>query len=130
MTLFAQNSTLCATRDDPPFFSPVCTFFKQRVSAIIGPTSPAVMSLTKSACTNLNVPHLQTTWQPASNRNPYTLNLFPDPEVFSRAFVDLIVNKKWKSFTVLYENQQSKNPYVFLTIFRRFLHSVDVSLIV
>lgn len=85
----------------------ICTFFKQRVSAIIGPTSPAVMSLTKSACTNLNVPHLQTTWQPASNRNPYTLNLFPDPEVFSRAFVDLIVNKKWKSFTVLYENQQS-----------------------
>lgn len=85
----------------------LCTFFKQRVSAIIGPTSEAVTSFTKSACTNLNVPHLQTSWEPMSNRNPYTLNLFPDPEVFGKAYLDLIINKKWKSFTVLYEHQDS-----------------------
>ncbi|KAL3216537.1 hypothetical protein MRX96_051169 [Rhipicephalus microplus] len=60
-----------------------------------------------SACTNLNVPHLQTTWHPTSNRNPYTLNLFPDPDLFGRAFLDLILNKKWKTFTILYEDQQS-----------------------
>ncbi|KAH7947484.1 hypothetical protein HPB52_012316 [Rhipicephalus sanguineus] len=60
-----------------------------------------------SACTNLNVPHLQTTWHPTSNRNPYTLNLFPDPDLFGKAFLDLVLNKKWKTFTVLYEDQQS-----------------------
>lgn len=85
----------------------ICTFFKQRVSAIIGPTSPAVTSITMSACTNLNVPHMQTSWQPTSNRNPYTLNVFPDPAVFGKAYLDLVLNKKWKSFTVLYEDQSS-----------------------
>ncbi|XP_075752062.1 glutamate receptor ionotropic, kainate 2 isoform X2 [Rhipicephalus microplus] len=85
----------------------ICTSFKQRVSSIVGPTSPAVTSLAMSACTNLNVPHLQTTWHPTSNRNPYTLNLFPDPDLFGKAFLDIILNKKWKTFTILYEDQQS-----------------------
>ncbi|KAH7947289.1 hypothetical protein HPB52_009755 [Rhipicephalus sanguineus] len=49
----------------------------------------------------------ETTWHPTSNRNPYTLNLFPDPDLFGKAFLDLILNKKWKTFTVLYEEQQS-----------------------
>ncbi|XP_070394605.1 glutamate receptor ionotropic, kainate 2-like isoform X2 [Dermacentor albipictus] len=85
----------------------ICTSFKQRVSSIVGPTSPVVTSFAMSACTNLNVPHLQTTWHPTSNRNPYTLNLFPDPDLFGKAFLDLILNKKWKTFTILYEDQQS-----------------------
>ncbi|XP_064489391.1 glutamate receptor ionotropic, kainate 2-like [Ornithodoros turicata] len=83
----------------------MCSFFKQRVSAIIGPTSTAVLNYAKSACTNFNVPHIQTTWEATSNRNPYTLNVYPDPEVLSRAFLDIIKNKHWKSFTLLYEHQ-------------------------
>ncbi|KAL1416539.1 hypothetical protein MTO96_027902 [Rhipicephalus appendiculatus] len=94
-------------KDSFSAYKAICTSFKQRVSSIVGPTSPAVTSLVMSACTNLNVPHLQTTWHPTSNRNPYTLNLFPDPDLFGKAFLDLVLNKKWKTFTVLYEDQQS-----------------------
>lgn len=33
-----------------------------------------------------------------------TLNIFPDNEVLSRAFAELLIDYTWKSYTIVYED--------------------------
>lgn len=82
----------------------VCELAKNKVAAFVGPTSAQVMSYLKSASYRLNIPHFQTNWEFRERCSPFTLNLYPETSLLNRAYFDLIQSRKWKSFAVLYDN--------------------------
>jgi len=79
------------------------------VWAIFGPQSPSVSWTIRSIASNLHIPHLQVNWDYRSVRrhqtypSNMTVNLHPEPSAFSQAFMDLVESRKWKSFTLIYE---------------------------
>lgn len=60
----------------------------------------------------MEIPHIITHWEPEllggkKNYNNFTLNVYPDAEILAKAFASLIVDYSWKSFTIIYENDDS-----------------------
>lgn len=58
------------------------------------------------------MPHIITHWErePLGGRkksNAITLNMYPDAEVLSRAFAELLIDYTWRSYTIIYENDDS-----------------------
>ncbi|KAG0429103.1 hypothetical protein HPB47_023958, partial [Ixodes persulcatus] len=81
---------------------------------VVGPRSPSVVSVVSSTCNAFHVPHVETSWSTVgasgvgSEGRLYSLNVFPHPDVLSRAYLDLVLKKnRWKSVTVIYEDSES-----------------------
>lgn len=80
--------------------------------AIFGPQSASVGWLLRSIATNLHIPHVQVNWDYRSVRrhqnypSNMTVNLHPEPSALSLAFMDLVESRKWKSFTLIYEENE------------------------
>lgn len=76
------------------------------VAAIFGPTAISSSGIVESICRTMEIPHVQTVWNPSGG--PYhavpIINLYPDPRTLSKAYADLLREMHWKSFTILYEN--------------------------
>lgn len=58
------------------------------------------------------MPHIITHWErePLGGQkksNALTLNMYPDAEVLSRAFAELLVDYTWRTYTIIYENDDS-----------------------
>ncbi|XP_040071934.1 glutamate receptor ionotropic, kainate 2 isoform X2 [Ixodes scapularis] len=92
----------------------VCSLLKHGVSMVVGPRSPSVVSVVSSTCNAFHVPHVETSWSTVgasgvgSEGRLYSLNVFPHPDVLSRAYLDLVLKKnRWKSVTVIYEDSES-----------------------
>lgn len=39
-----------------------------------------------------------------SEHNDMTMNIHPDPEALSRAYAELLIDYTWKSYTIVYED--------------------------
>lgn len=57
----------------------------------------------------VDVPHITAHWErePLGGRrkpNQMTLNIYPDNEVLSRAYAELLIDYTWKSYTIIYED--------------------------
>ncbi|KAI1287063.1 Glutamate receptor ionotropic, kainate 2 [Halotydeus destructor] len=82
------------------------------VWAIFGPQTPSVSWMVRSIASNLHIPHLQVNWDYRSVRrhrhhpSNMTVNLHPEPSALSQAFMDLVESRKWKSFTLIYEQAE------------------------
>lgn len=67
--------------------------------------------IVSSICKTLEIPHIITHWTQApigsKSKSSMTLNVFPDAEVLARAFADLIVDYSWKSYTIIYDEDDS-----------------------
>lgn len=68
-------------------------------------TAPTSMHV-QSICDALEIPHLETRWDFQKERNDLSINLFPRPQILSRAFVALINAWDWPSFAILYEENE------------------------
>ena len=93
-----------------PVASTVCGILRKGVAAIFGPLSKPTSIHVQSICDALDIPHIETRWDFQFERDdlsiPKSLNLYPRPQILSRAFTDLIKAWKWKSFALLYgENE-------------------------
>lgn len=99
----------------------VCQMIARGVWAIFGPSTPSVSWLVRSIANNLHIPHIQFNWdyQRASSLSStsrasswaprsvnMTLNLFPEANLLSRAFMDYIHHRNWKSFTIVYDDNE------------------------
>ncbi|OQR68400.1 glutamate receptor [Tropilaelaps mercedesae] len=82
----------------------ICELARSKVAAFVGPSSPSVKELVKASANRFNVPHLSTNWELHERRSPYTLTLFPDTDLIAQAYKDIIEDKKWKKFAVLYDS--------------------------
>ena len=81
---------------------------------MFGPSSVETSAHIQSMCDVLHMPHIEMRWDfrfdPPSN---YSVNLYPHPIVLGNALRDLVKHKKWKSFAILYEENEGK---VILTL--------------
>ncbi|XP_022662237.1 glutamate receptor ionotropic, kainate 2-like isoform X3 [Varroa destructor] len=83
----------------------VCELARQGVVALVGPTSWQVATYVASAAARLHVPHLKTSAGGfRERRSPFSLQLHPAVNQLNKAYYDLIKSRKWKSFAVLYDN--------------------------
>ncbi|XP_066156099.1 glutamate receptor ionotropic, kainate 2 isoform X3 [Euwallacea fornicatus] len=84
----------------------VCHLLRSGVAAIFGPQSPHTASHVQSICDTMEIPHLETRWDYRLRRESCLVNLYPHPTTLSRAYVDLVKAWGWKSFTIIYENNE------------------------
>ena len=82
----------------------MCQLLKSGVAAIFGPQSAHTANHVQSICDTMEVPHIETRWDSKMRRESCLVNLYPHPSVLSEAYVDLVRAWGWKSFTILYEN--------------------------
>ncbi|KAK0084291.1 hypothetical protein PV325_007314 [Microctonus aethiopoides] len=54
----------------------------------------------------MEIPHLETRWDYRLRRESCLVNLYPHPTTLSKAYVDLVKAWGWKSFTIIYENNE------------------------
>ena len=81
---------------------------KDGVAAIFGPMSTLSSAHVQSICDALEIPHIETKWTTRENYDSYSINLFPDYRTLSQAYLDLLVQWGWNSFTILYENNEGR----------------------
>nr|WJJ63359.1 glutamate receptor ionotropic 1 [Pachyrhinus yasumatsui] len=83
----------------------VCDLVADGVAAIFGPESPEINEIIQSVSTNLQIPHFQTFWNPKMRQVSTTIfNLHPSSSALSQAMATLVRDNDWKSYTVIYEN--------------------------
>ncbi|XP_014479807.1 PREDICTED: glutamate receptor ionotropic, kainate 2 isoform X3 [Dinoponera quadriceps] len=84
----------------------VCHLLRGGVAAIFGPQSAHTASHVQSICDTMEIPHLETRWDYRIRRQSCLVNLYPHPTTLSKAYVDLVKAWGWKSFTIIYENNE------------------------
>lgn len=84
----------------------VCHLLRSGVAAIFGPQSAHAASHVQSICDTMEMPHLETRWDYRLRRESCLVNLYPHPTTLSKAYVDIVKAWGWKSFTIIYENNE------------------------
>ncbi|BFF90896.1 glutamate receptor ionotropic kainate 2 [Drosophila madeirensis] len=82
----------------------VCGLLNIGVAAIFGPQSSHTASHVQSICDNMEIPHLENRWDYRLRRESCLVNLYPHPNTLSKAYVDIVRHWGWKTFTIIYEN--------------------------
>ncbi|XP_028155734.1 glutamate receptor ionotropic, kainate 2-like isoform X1 [Diabrotica virgifera virgifera] len=92
----------------------VCQLVEKGIAAIFGPESPEINDMIQSVSSTLQIPQFQTFWnpklatlayrQPVADRPNQVFNLHPSPKALSKALATLVRENDWKSYTILYEN--------------------------
>ena len=83
------------------------------MAAIFGPGTTETSGIASSVCNTVEVPHIITHWErekvgmTIEDSSPFTLNLYPDTNVLARAYADLLIDYTWKSYTIIYEDDDS-----------------------
>lgn len=96
----------CAT---PQLFFLVCELLSEGVAAIFGPSTSETSGIVTSIAEKVEVPFISAYWEREPmggkrNSNQMTINIFPDTEVLSRAYAELLIDYTWKSYTIIYED--------------------------
>lgn len=91
-----------------------CESLREGIAAIFGPENGEANEIIQSLALTLEIPQFQTFWNPnfgtfselgkADKKEVFNFNLYPSPSVLSKAFATLIRENDWKSYTVIYEN--------------------------
>lgn len=86
----------------------------QGIAAIFGPSSGTTAGIVKSVCEHLEIPHIIYHWSSEplggyrlQERKIMSLNVYPDNEKLSEALAALIIDYSWKSFTIIYQTDES-----------------------
>ena len=77
------------------------------LAAVLGPSSSSTSSHIQSICDALEIPHVNTGCQSRLRRTQYAINLHPHPSALGQAYVDVIHTWDWKTFTILYEEEEA-----------------------
>ncbi|KAL1478838.1 hypothetical protein MTO96_052344, partial [Rhipicephalus appendiculatus] len=71
------------------------------------PQSGEASAAVRSACAVLDVPHMETRWDYRVRPDNHSVNLFPHPAALGKAYLDFIKHKDWRTFAVLYEENDA-----------------------
>ncbi|KAJ8910754.1 hypothetical protein NQ315_017211 [Exocentrus adspersus] len=86
----------------------VCSLLEnQSVAAMFGAGSPEINEIIQSTSTALHIPYFQTFWNTklsSYNDEFPVFNLHPSPDVLSKALATLVRINAWKTYTVIYED--------------------------
>ncbi|KZC04140.1 Glutamate receptor, ionotropic kainate 1 [Dufourea novaeangliae] len=100
------NGTLSSSQVTHTPDHQLCHLLRSGVAAIFGPQSAHTASHVQSICDTMEIPHLETRWDYRLRRQSCLVNLYPHPTTLSKAYVDLVKAWGWKSFTIIYENNE------------------------
>lgn len=84
----------------------VCGLLKTGVVAIFDPLDGYISKHLQSICDALDIPHLETNWDFTTKRDDLSVNLYPKPNVLTRAYVDLVKAWGWEHFAIIYEDNE------------------------
>lgn len=85
----------------------VCDLLSKGVAAIFGPQSEESSSTVQSFCDAMHVPHVEIRWDFRAQVENHSVNLFPHTTMLGRAYRDYIKEKNWKSFAIIYEENEA-----------------------
>lgn len=96
----------------------VCDQLSKHIIAMFGPVNADIATYTGSACSSLQIPHIETRVDTNNLQfSPLSINLHPDAQQLSRAVLDVIKHFGWSEVLILYSNHIGKlHPLV-----RRFI---------
>nr|APC94352.1 ionotropic receptor 7 [Pyrrhalta aenescens] len=87
-----------------------CSLLEKGIAAIFGPESIEINDFIQSLSSSLQIPQFQTFWNPKLASLPISdqpiqiFNLHPSPKALSKALATLVRENDWKSYTILYED--------------------------
>ncbi|XP_066999458.1 glutamate receptor ionotropic, kainate 2 isoform X3 [Anabrus simplex] len=84
-----------------------CDLAAKGLAGVFGPQSASSTGIVRSICEKLEIPHVITIWEPNAVITQHTNNLYPDAEVFSQALAEVVLQMKWRSYTVLYQDDSA-----------------------
>lgn len=81
-------------------------------AAIFGPGTSETSAIVSSIAEAVEVPHLTAFWERDTDdkhdeTDPMTLNFYPETDMLSRAYAELLLDYTWKSYTIIYEDDDS-----------------------
>ncbi|CAK9294819.1 unnamed protein product [Gordionus sp. m RMFG-2023] len=86
-------------------YNQICQELQKKLIALLGPQNIMSLAHVKSISEALEVPHLQYNWDHTSTKLSHiSLNLFPQSEIMSQAFLDVIIKWQWNDIIILYQN--------------------------
>lgn len=74
---------------------------------IFGPLARSTAMHVQSICDALEIPHIETRWDFQLERDDLSINLYPRPSILTRAFNELIKAWGWKTFAIVYEENEA-----------------------
>ena len=100
-------------------FTKVCGLLRNGVVAIFGPQDSISSMQVRSICENFEIPHIETRLDYERDRTDLSINFYPHPFQLSKVYMDLIKAWDWKSFAIIYENNDGMNE-VHELVFRNY----------
>eukprot|EP00057_Strongylocentrotus_purpuratus_P014630 XP_011669104.1 PREDICTED: glutamate receptor ionotropic, kainate 2 isoform X2 [Strongylocentrotus purpuratus] len=92
------NDTFDATKK-------VCQQLGVGVAAVFGPTSLQDSLAVQSVCDVMDIPHIQTHWEPKPHLpGQSTIYMHPSNDIVSRAIRDLVKAFRWKKISIIYDD--------------------------
>lgn len=88
----------------------VCNITKSKrgVIAIFGPDALKTAAITQSICKKVEIPHIQTMWQPSTNYPPLiSLNFYPAADLLAEGFATIVKHMNWKSYAIVYQHDEA-----------------------
>ncbi|XP_051172594.1 glutamate receptor ionotropic, kainate 2-like [Leptopilina boulardi] len=85
--------------------SKVCELVQEGVVGIFGPQRKQSVHHVHSMCDAMGIPHIATTLN--TDDSLKTINIYPHSKALSMIYYNLVVEYKWKTYTILYENDDS-----------------------
>ncbi|KAL1131739.1 hypothetical protein AAG570_011352, partial [Ranatra chinensis] len=85
----------------------ICELIIEGIGGIFGPQSSETSSIVHSISSSLNIPHLSMQWDGSNMPPGYTVNIFPDPKLLTKAIIDVIEDMDWKSYSIIYEDDDA-----------------------
>ncbi|XP_071955218.1 glutamate receptor ionotropic, kainate 2-like [Antedon mediterranea] len=84
----------------------VCLAHKNGMISVVGPSTMYDTFNVKTVSNSLSIPYIDTQWTPYRSDKQLVLNMMPDNNIFLDAILDLIKFYKWKTLTLLYEDDK------------------------
>eukprot|EP00090_Calanus_glacialis_P018188 TRINITY_DN28216_c0_g1_i1.p1 TRINITY_DN28216_c0_g1~~TRINITY_DN28216_c0_g1_i1.p1 ORF type:complete len:919 (-),score=157.38 TRINITY_DN28216_c0_g1_i1:468-3224(-) len=84
----------------------LCELIQPGIAAVFGPTSPFSANHVQSVSEALHVPFMETRWDYDFKRSDYSISVHPHPSVLGKAYAEFVKKVGWKSFVILYENEE------------------------
>lgn len=83
-----------------------CTLLSTGVAGIFGPSSLENSDAVRSLCDLKEIPQIDVHPDPQPMKGT-NLNVYPSPAMLGRAYVEILKAWNWKTFAVLYEDDES-----------------------
>ncbi|XP_077977877.1 glutamate receptor ionotropic, kainate 2-like [Glandiceps talaboti] len=85
----------------------VCRQLNMSIAAVFGPPTSRAATAVQSVLDEMEVPHIEARWDHRREKNRYSINLYPDSRLISKAISDIVEYYRWKKVAILYQNEDS-----------------------